>query len=117
MIDIYAEKKKTMDTYESILLVMIGIMVIWDKILKPLIREMWKVFYEDTQIMEQLRDNLPEEWLTIIWKEPESASDLVAQGLKEVMLHAAKKELDEKEEGLSSGRLFDRTWDLRAEDR
>ena len=33
-----------MDTYESILLVMIGIVVIWDKILKPLIREMWKVF-------------------------------------------------------------------------
>ena len=55
-----------MDTYESILLVMIGIMVIWDKILKPLIREMWKVFYEDTQIMEQLRNNLPEEWLTSI---------------------------------------------------
>ena len=57
------------------------------------------------------------EWLIKIWKEPGFASDLVAQGLKEVMLHAAKKELDEKEQGLSSGRLFDRTWDLRAEDR
>lgn len=75
------------------------------------------VWYEDAQIMEQLRNNLPEEWLIKIWKEPGFASDLVAQGLKEVMLHAAKKELDEKEQGLSSGRLFDRTWDLRAEDR
>ena len=75
------------------------------------------VWYEDTQIMEQLRNSLPEEWLTRIWKESGFASDLVAQGLKEVMLHAAKKELDEKEQGLSSGRLFDRTWNLSAEDK